>query len=363
MRVGILTLPFNNNYGGYLQAYALMTVLKNNGYDVELINRRPNRPNLLRRIKYFIKNIIKRIMGIKTGPIFIDPEYYYRYRGSRIMPFVDKYIYPKTKAVYSVHELQEVMKNRYDAVIVGSDQVWRPIYVPNIENYFLDIIIDKKVRKIAYAASFGTDNPEFSSTQISKCGELIKDFEYISIREKGGLNVIRKFGWELPEIKVVLDPTMLLPSNHYLKFIKKDIDKYIATYILDYNNYKNSLVCTVSDVLRLKVVSAINQDELLPSMEEWLSTIYNSKFVITDSYHGTVFSILFNRPFIVIVNKERGSERFISLLEMFDLSYRMCDNSNVKEVISKEINWKNVNSILEDKRIESYNFIKEALSN
>ena len=363
MRIGILTLPFNNNYGGYLQAYALITVLKNMGHDVELINRRRNKTKFNKQITYFIKTLIKILLGRKHGPVFFDEEYYFRQKGKYLMPFVDKHISPKTKPLYSSEELKQDLVDKYDAVIVGSDQVWRPIYVPNIEDYFLDVICDKKVKKIAYAASFGTDTPEYTKVQIEKCGQLIERFDFVSIREKGGIGVFRRFGWKRADVKVVLDPTMLLPSEHYKKYIKANNSRYIATYLLDNNKNKEMICNQVVESLKLKIVPLLQKSsEPMLSIEDWLSIIYNSQFVITDSFHGTVFCLLFNRPFIVVANKERGLDRFKSLLSTFDLVDRICNNTDVDKIINKDIDWRKVNLLLDDFKEKSYSFINEALS-
>ena len=130
------------------------------------------------------------------------------------------------------------------------------------------------------------------------------------------------------------------------------------------NNENKEIICKqVVESLKLKVLPVLHKSsEPMLSIEDWLTTIYNSQFIITDSFHGTVFSILFNRPFIVVANKERGLDRFKSLLNMFDLNDRICDGTNVYDIINKEIDWRRVNSLIEEFKKESYKFINDALS-
>ena len=133
--IRILTLPFNNNYGGYLQAYALMTVLKRMGHDVELIYRRPNRSPFFRRLIYPLKTLVKIILRRPHGSFIMNPESDLRRSWKLLMPFVDKYISPRTKPYYTTTDMEKSCIGKYDVVIVGSDQVWRPLYVPNIKKY------------------------------------------------------------------------------------------------------------------------------------------------------------------------------------------------------------------------------------
>lgn len=143
MRIGILTLPFNNNYGGYLQAYALLTVLKQMGHDVELIYRRHNKRPLKYRLLYVFKTVVKCILRIPYGPLIPSLEYDHRHAGKMMLPFVDKNISPKTKPYFTTASMEKSCKGKYDVVIVGSDQIWRPIYVPNINDFFLEFIKDQ----------------------------------------------------------------------------------------------------------------------------------------------------------------------------------------------------------------------------
>lgn len=368
MRIGILTLPFNNNYGGYLQAYALMTVLKRMGHDVELIYRRPNKRPFFRRLIYPLKTLVKIILGRPHGSFIMNQESDLRRSGKLLMPFVDKYISPRTKPYYTTTDMEKSCIGKYDVVIVGSDQVWRPMYVPNINDFFLEFIKDKNVRKIAYAASFGTATPEYTDLQKKVCGKLISEFQAISVREKSALKVIENFGWQVNSTpQLVLDPTFLLPSKEYLKHIKVKRCDQIFCYVLDRTERTRELILYAEKLLKLpcyEILKDVGEKTFLkPSIEIWLSNIYNSRFILTDSFHGMVFSIIFNKPFAVYVNKDRGADRFVSLLSLIGLEDRMInDLSDVDKIINNSIKWDRVNEKLEKLRNISIHFLNDSLT-
>lgn len=368
MRIGILTLPFNNNYGGYLQAYALMTVLKQMGHHVELIYRRPKKRPLRYRLMNPFKTFVKILLGMPHGGFIMNQENDLRRSGRLLMPFVDQNITPKTIPFYTTTRMKKFCEGKYDAIIVGSDQVWRPKYVPNIYDFFLEFVDDKNVKKIAYAASFGTFTPEYTKEQKEKCGKLISEFQAISVRETSGLEVIEKFGWKTKCIpQLVLDPTFLLPQKVYLKHIRKTSLEQIFCYVLDDSEQTKEIISRAEKILQLptyEILKEINAKSFtLPSIETWLSSIYNARFVLTDSFHGMVFSIIFNKPFAVYVNQARGADRFVSLLHLIGLENRMInDISDIDNIVKAPIKWEKVNEKLEKMKNHSIHYLKESLS-
>ena len=369
MKIGILTLPFNNNYGGYLQAYALMKVLKDMGHDVEPIYRKHNKRPLSLRIKHFLKTLIKCCIGRKHGRLILDQEKELRERGVNIMPFVDKNIVPRTRPIYSTNELRKKCSNKYDAIIVGSDQVWRAKYVSGIvSNMFLDFTEGCDVKCIAYAASFGSANPEYSEEEKSVCGKLIEKFDAISIREENGLHVFNNFNWKVKTPQVVLDPTLLLCKEDYNELIPsgcKESKGKIFCYVLDKSIEVQNVINDIQKTIGKPICEISNiqkANAFLPPIETWLSYIRDADFVITDSFHGTVFSILFNRPFVVLANKERGIDRFITLLNTCVLSDRMVmTKEEANRIIQKKIEWKEVNEMINEKKTKSIFFIEKSL--
>jgi len=249
----------------------------------------------------------------------------FKYRGKNMHSFFNQNIQPQTKYIYTTKDLQAECKGSFDAYIVGSDQVWRPIYVKGIvSNYFLDFVKDTPVKRISYGASFGSSKPEYTEVEKTICGNLLEQFDAVSVREKGALKVIEQFGWKAKKTQVVPDPTMLLSRICYdnlIPVVNTKAKGSIFCYVLDKNEANNNVIEKIRQSLQrpiYEIADIQKGDTVLPSIETWLSAIRDSDFVITDSYHGTVFSILFNKPFVVCVNKERGADRFESLLETFE---------------------------------------------
>ncbi len=374
MKIGILTLPFNNNYGGYLQAYALMTILKKMGHEPTLILRRHNKINhsILFHVVYFIKSIIRSLYDFKYYPLIFHTENNFFLRGRKMITFFHRYMQPQTSFIYSTEELRCVCADKFDAYIVGSDQVWRPIYVPSIENFFLDFTKGFSARRIAYAASFGCSKPEYTDHQKEICGILISDFDAVSFREKTGLDIISKFKWNVPNKAVVLDPTMLLSKEEYFSLLppkKSKAKNKVFCYILDDNNEVNKIInclCSVSDKERFDFFNLQmrkNYYSEIPSIEDWLTGIRDAEYIVTDSFHGMVFSIIFNKPFFIYGNLGRGVDRFNDLLNDLGLENRMVYNySDLKCAFEQEINWSIVNRKKEELKKISIEFLNQALS-
>lgn len=365
MKIGILTLPFKHNYGGYLQAYALLTVLKNHSFDVYLIDRELNKRSY---------GIMKKVKGLLNKYVFNRPaiysdatrEAYFKYRGSKITPFVDTKIVPKTVSIYSSDDFVKIEKYHFDAIIVGSDQVWRPMYVPNIEDFYLEFAKEWPLKRISYAASFGTDDSEYIDSEKKQCGELLKAFDAVSVREKSGLRLINDiYKWNIKKAEVVLDPTMLLCASDYHKLFPKIEyrEKRIFCYILDMNKEKKKYIHFLANKMGYDTFFFLPEDRMkvLPSIEDFLFGIASSEFVLTDSFHGTVFSMLFNTNFLVFGNQKRGMSRISDLLSIVNLNSCLVDPLN-RTYKTITYDWENVNHIIQEKRSESLSFLLNNLS-
>lgn len=365
MKIGVLTVPFNNNFGGFLQAYALKNVLKNLGHQVIFINRRRDR-----RLGW--KGIIKYILS-KMG-IYRSPE---KILSVNTNKFIQCYLTPGTPYYYTSKALKKCLKYNFDYCIVGSDQVWRYKYAEDsIDDFFFSFLKDTKIPRMSYAASFGIDSlHEYPEEQKLICSRLLKEFSGISVREESGIALLEELGVEKMNVKAVLDPTLLLEKEYYyenlIKNYRNDVQsgKYIFNYILDENDQTNSISDIIEQTLNIKSVRLqaqtgdITKLKTIAPVEEWLSRIYYSDFVVTDSFHGTVFSILFNKPFIVIGNFSRGITRIQTLLKMFDLEERIIESlDDIKDsMINKTIDWNIINKTIEVKRLISLDFLTENL--
>ena len=363
MKIGILTVPFNNNYGGFLQAYALKKILVDMGHEIIFINRRRNKRKI---------SLLKWIIGF--------PYYWLKkkienkrqaYLSQYTNLFKAKYLSPITEDYYTSRQLHKCLKYKFDAVVVGSDQVWRYRYAKDsIDDYYCNFLEGTDIKRIAFAASFGTDEQEYPECKLKVCSKLIKKFSLITVRELGGKNLLTNyFGLIDSQVQVVLDPTLLLNIDDYKVLFKDDEppkENYIFTYILDTNEDIQKLIDNVCKEKGLKKISMCAQTGDIKNMnpienvELWLNRIYHSDFVITDSYHGTVFSILFNKPFVIYGNKQRGVSRFDTLLNMFNLSARIV-NSSVDYKVDEQIEWDKINSKLSQYRDVSKSLLYNSL--
>ena len=374
MKIAILTLPLHTNYGGILQCYALQTVLERQGYDVKVLTK-PLYTRTYYIIWFFaiIKRFFKRIfLGEKISILYAPYQLEIKNVRKNTNLFIDRYIHK-----YLTRSLSKKILKKFDAIIVGSDQVWRAKYV-NVEDYFLSFLGDEKIKRIAYAASFGVDNiSEYSLEQLEKCIHLLRKFDYVSVRELSGVNICHRY-FNINAIQL-LDPTLLLAPNDYLSLIdKKNVNEPLGNmlvYILDKTDEKVQLVNKIAAERGLVPfwIGIENKNESLStgysvkiSVEQWLYSFEKADFVFTDSFHGCAFSILFNKQFIVIGNKERGMSRFTSLLSIFQLDERLIYSKNDYENriinLSTDIDYKIINNILSIERDKSYDFFYKSLN-
>lgn len=355
MKIGIHTQPLTTNYGGILQNYALQTILRRLGNEVITFDL----------LKYtwldwscnYLKNIVRRILRRKPEKLLTPTQKDKKEKPLRT--FVHKNINLTTR----VRRLSksQIESNRIEVLIVGSDQVWRPIYNYCIEDMFFKYAEDSDVKKIAYAASFGTDYWEFSQAQTDSCAALAKQFKAISVREDSGVGLCREhLGVDATH---VLDPTLLLSSKDYNELCK-DIPKrepFVFAYILDKDEQKAAEIKAFAEAKGLPyfIKSAGPNIESTDSIELWLSYFRDASYVITDSFHGTAFSINYNKDFFVFGNADRGNSRFDSLLNLFNLKNRVVKSVNHQ---LQPINWGGVNLLLDSERQRCQDWLKTSLS-
>jgi len=368
MRIAILTQPLRYNFGGILQNYALQTVLKRMGHEVVTIDPNQYIKTTWKTPLHVLKRFIINHLIMRSN---IDPIWEYRKNNklrkleSNTGRFIKKHI-----KVCKYNIINEIDITSFDAFIVGSDQVWRPQYnIGRLTNMFLDFTEEANVKRVAYAASFGTKEWEFTEEETNKCKQLIKKFDGISVREDSGVELCHKYFCR--EAIHVLDPTMLLTKEDYMKLFSSTKSqregKKLFYYILDEEKSKTDYVeeaaikmglnaFTVNACVDMNSTKDISQ-RIQPPVEDWLKAFHDADYVITDSFHGTVFSILFNKPFTVILNDKRGSTRIDSILKIFHLDNRICE----KKLSANEIpiKWHEVNEILNQKRREAYAFISK----
>lgn len=377
MNIGIITQPLLDNYGGLLQNYALQFVLKRMGHVPITLDQTKRSEswirNTARNTAIGLLSFLGKNNGLKKLPYLNKSQK--REISKHTRRFIDTYI-NHTKAFRNSKQISFYLKKHtLDAFIVGSDQVWRPKYCVNIYTQFLDFANAPDVKRLAYAASFGTDEWTFSNRQTMRCGALANRFDAISVREKSGITLCKNnLGIDAQQ---VLDPTMLLAKEDYIYLVEKEnepvCDGDLFCYVLDMNPEKQSFIEECASLLDLTPFysmpkplrkenfnGACLKEYTFPTVTHWLRGFLDAKMVIVDSFHGCAFSIIFNKPFWVIGNKSRGNTRFDSLLGLFGLENRMIEASQVVD-LTAPINWEDVNTKLIKYKTHSCDWLKMQL--
>lgn len=352
MKIAILTLPLHINYGGILQAWALQTVLKRMGHNVEVLMPTKTRQKVPWKVMFKRFGLI--CLGHKLNmPIFYELKALKL--KSKVYEFTDKNI--KTRKIKS---FKEILPSDYDAIIIGSDQVWRKIYwlegwKTNIENAFLDFTKDWNIKRIAYAASFGLSEWQFSGKETHLIKEGLLKFDCISVRENKGVELLQK-NLEIEAIHTV-DPTLLLSKEDYIALSNNKIENkknVLVSYIFDPRPEFEAFVNKVAFQKGLERIE-LNKGsiyEKLCSLEDWISYFSIADFVITNSFHGCIFSLIFNKPFIFIENENRGTSRFDSLVKTFSLhNHRIKEFSNFDYSSDYKISKETIEAIKKSKKL------------
>ena len=374
MKIGIITQPLETNYGGLLQNYALQETLRRLGHDVTTLDQPYLIASRYKILTGCLRTIIKWLLGRKANMPFYITNKEIETIAVHTDKFIQKYINHTTRLSSKKDFSKTVAENSIEALVVGSDQVWRPLYNPRLTRSFFDFAESLDITRIAYAASFGVDNWEYNTKETKICSRLAKLFKAISVREMSGIKLCKKHLGV--DATFVLDPTMLLDKEDYIKIVEKSrITKSegdMFTYILDQTEEKKEFINKVATRLNLVPFSVMPQKNkryikkdieecICPPVEQWLRAFMDAKFVVCDSFHGAVFSIIFNKPFVIIGNEERGMSRFNSLVEMYSLKERLLNTSSDINIVNKAIGWEAVNNKRAEMRELSIKFIKDNL--
>lgn len=347
MKLAILTQPLIDNYGGFLQTFALQRVLEGMGNDVTVVNRtyEGGKVDTTFRIKRAILDI---------------------FRDHPMRDFARGRIH-ESKPIRDNDALRRFCdQEAFDGYVVGSDQVWRPIYSPCQTNYFLDFTEGKSVRRVAYAASFGVDRWEFPEELTDRCKALLTRFDAVGVREDSAVNLCADH--LVAQATQVLDPTMLLNTDDYDRMVSEDATHEtrggLFTYILDQDAHDAEWVGRIEERCGLKgyqmFLGSRFRGQEGPS--QWVRNLRDASMVLTNSFHGAAFSILYHRPFWVTGNDGRGNARISSLLRQFGMEDRFIDASRTDQLdINRPIDWSAVDDRLEEWRTISHRFLEGAV--
>lgn len=375
----ILTLTLKSgNYGGILQAFALQRIVRLNGGPVLYVDypqkiRRPFRVCMGKMKRATFKLLFKRQYGTDVNTEL------HRLSVLNTQRFIIDNI--RTVDLFSGRRRpKDDMLRNFKFYVVGSDQVWRNAYADVADNMF-QFVAYNDVTRFSYAASFGRDDlDEYGPALIRETAKLAQKFDAISVREDSGVGLVQKY-WGREAIQHV-DPTLLLDKQDYVKLVDEDSSNIhsskgsLFVYVLDKNTFKSNVTARVESSLKLKAFDimppkpqSIKELKLspatyqLPPITQWIKSFIDAKYVVTDSFHGCVFSIIFNKPFIAIGNENRGLTRFTSLLKLFGLESRLVlkEDDATDDLIKQEIDWRKVNTIIKREQKRSFDYLKKHL--
>ncbi|CAM4232433.1 polysaccharide pyruvyl transferase family protein [Bordetella muralis] len=369
LRVGILTLPLNSNIGGNLQAYAMMESLRRLGHSPVFINSKRLPSDATGKSSLGSPDLSRPLLTKSVGLGRAQPN----------TKFVDKYLVPITVPFNSSELLaRDVERLGLDAIVAGSDQIWRPRYArAHLGSFFFNFLSpESKIKRISYAASFGASTWEFSDEQTRDASLLVKHFDAVGVREDRAVELCAKHLGV--EAQLVLDPTLLLDRDAYAPIISEAPQRsnagQIVAYVLDVTPGKVAVVQELARELDLQAFATTGQsfpggeetenEGADKSVQHWLASLNEAAFIVTDSFHGVAFSILFNKPFIAYGNPSRGMSRFTSLLKIAGLESRLVTKSSDVDVsqMMQPIDWDSVNERLAKWRASSYEFLANALA-
>ncbi len=370
----ILTLTGYFNYGNVLQRYALQEFLRQNGYNFVSYVDPYSAPRDMYRVGKRIKlktplRAVKRFLNYQK-PYWHIPSYGMLYPEARgwenIINFVNKNIWIKSFN----------LNDNYKNYIVGSDQVWRNWWNDReiLGYYFFNFLKGRKANLVSYAASFGKDKIDevMSHDDAEYIKPYIEEFNAISVREKSGIKMIKE-AWDVDDVLEVVDPTLLLDESNYSKLIDQSDVKYekiqpIFTYVLGETSEINELIRKVQATRRQAITKMRAhggaENDILPSVELWLKGFRDAELVITNSFHGMMFSILNNTDFIIIGREDGGLSRIKDFLSKYGLEGRFVNEGSLDAYDNsrlKLIDWENVNKKLKHDRKESGDWLLASL--
>lgn len=382
-KVALIVCYHIKNYGSVLQSYATQKLIENRKLNYECINYKKKKD-----FKFFFKSFFRcfNIVLLKTKLLIIKKQLYVKFfnkklekkfeeRNNIFNKFIEENF--KLSPEYIGHkELKDKVQN-YDAVILGSDQVWNPMNLGN--DYYTLNFVPNNIPKITYAPSFGVS--KIPSYQIKRTKKYLNRIEFISVREQSGKQIIKELtGRDVP---VVLDPTLMLTIDEWRELYPQERlikNKYILCYFLGDNLQHRKWANEIKEKTGFEIVVLPHMDQIVKTdfdfgdiqyfnagPKEFLNLIQNAEMVCTDSFHGTVFSILNQKQFLVFrrySSKKKGStnSRIVSLLNLLNIEERLYNGEeSIYSAMQKDIDYSRVKCKMEKLRKESKSYLDNAV--
>ncbi len=361
MKTGIMTIYRSGNYGATLQAYATKQAIIENGFgEAEIINYCPD------AIKQKIDGKFIKKVGLFHTAVACVEKVYYHPRMKGVNAFIDSFA---PKGLLKKDELG-ALNEKYDVFLSGSDQIWNYEIAQGDQSYLLDFVTNNS-KKRSYASSFGTRKIAAEYEDTYK--RLLSQYKIITVREKAGAELVAELTGR--EARIVLDPTLLLTTEQWEAKLPEP--KFKRDFVFAYQMAHSPLIAKAISKARKKFNSGavfvpfpiMGVCKCRPSLSlsslEWARAIHDSKFVITDSFHGAVFAIIFKKQFYYMVTSDtvkRRLSRLETLLDSLGISDRIIDDVE-KCNFNDEIDYEAVHEKLDALREQSLKILKEVVSN
>jgi len=345
--IGIVTLNGNDNYGNKLQHYAVQEVFKRHGCEAKTIAFL-----YYTRIEYYIKHFIK----------FLTRRRYRHFLNfDAKIKYGDKVFY---KGKYNINGKYD---SKYDLFSVGSDQVWNSS-IDTFRDFYLLSFVNDNNKKISFSASFGiNEKPEKFAKTFS---ENLKKFKAISVREYRGKELVEELS-NRKDVSVLIDPTMMLEKSEWEAIIKKPSNhndsKYLLIYFLgNLNRDRKKEIERVASEKNYRIIDILNPNDHYYNCgpDEFLYLIRNASLICTDSFHACVFSVVFDKPFIVFDREQNGLKSINSRIETFISKFKLKNRTLKGNSITRENlehDYSEAYKILEKEKEKANNFIEDAL--
>jgi hypothetical protein len=359
MQIGIITFHFALSYGAALQAYALSECIKSLGHDVYLVDYRPD--YLVKRYQWNWTRCGLHLTNL-THPLL----------HKRFGEFSSKHLRLSSRSYKTLEELT-ASPPEADAYICGSDQIWNPEITGMDPAYFL-CFAPQGTRRIAYAASFG--KKELTQTERHRIAPYLKDFDHLSVREASAVRIVNDACGKQAEH--VLDPTLIIDNYDSIETHNPVKNSYVLVVILQNNSLLRQAADFVSRALQLpKVVVTysgriwqLSGKRVFPGPGGYLGLFRNADYVVTNSFHGTAFSLVFNKPFIITSLSGNLSEKniriteFLRSIELSNFFMDMFSESSIRKILASaiDLDWAPVRMRLHKLRQDSLRFLQESLS-
>lgn len=370
--IGIITYHHYYNYGTMLQALALQEKVEQLGYQAELIDfKQDNSLSRYEMLKLRIKRMPVYIKERKKYRALADSREKIKEKNELFEQFYKTYLHVGKKKYTTT---QQLMENPpvYDGYVVGSDQTWNPFVANSPEAFFLPFV-ENKSKKGSYGPSLAVKS--LSDEKEKEYRKKLSNFSFLSCREQDGAQLLSRITQK--EVKCVLDPTLLLSAKEWGKYCEFEIPKepYILVYFLGEKSEHRRAVEKIQKLTNWKIISLPaaylemeNNDykKVWGGPKEFLSLIRGAALICTDSFHGTMFSINFQRNFFSFCkssDSEESSEnsRLYSALNIFGLLNRIIHNMDNLTAEDISIDYKNVIPILEEQRRDSIEYLENML--